>query len=393
MLLKKIMLALGILCATTTAIATQTDAEIVKKSISTFMTENDIPGVAVEIYKDGKAQSYYFGYANKAKKTPITEKTIFEVGSITKLMTAILLAQQIDAAKTEYDRSITDYLPNLSADFEDITLENLATHTSGLPSFLPEDVKTATALNTYLAQIKPEYAADEEWIYSNIGVGLLGLALENMTHQKIEVLYQRQIFSPLHMKTAFINVPAKFKKEIATGYGKSGDEVPATPVGVLPASASLKISAQSMRQFLAASIGLPGTESLLYPMRASQASYFRLGDRKQGLIWQVNSLEANKIKHLLDTPSLKNVLGPIPVEEMYDVAKFNADTLIDKTGASDGFRSYIAVLPNKKSGIVILANRQVLNNAIVKAGREILLQLAQIPMTDDLEDEDDDEQI
>ena len=63
------------------------NAELVKTAIAQFMKDNNIPGVAVEMYVDGKPRSYYFGYADVEDKKPITKNTIFEVGSITKLMT------------------------------------------------------------------------------------------------------------------------------------------------------------------------------------------------------------------------------------------------------------------------------------------------------------------
>lgn len=78
--------------------------DIVKQTVATFMAKNKISGVAVELYIDGVPHTYNFGYANTEKKIPVSQKTIFEVGSLSKVMTGILLAQEID-----YNRmSLTD---------------------------------------------------------------------------------------------------------------------------------------------------------------------------------------------------------------------------------------------------------------------------------------------
>ena len=66
------------------------------------------------------------------------------------------------------------------------------------------------------------------------------------------------------------------------------------------------------------------------------------------------------------------------MREVYAQPKFNGDALIDKTGSTRGFRTYIAVIPNKRAGIVILTNRVVTNSEIVNTGREILFKLTNI---------------
>ena len=90
------LLCLGSCYALETA-AVRDDNAIVKQAINAFMEENHIPGVAVELYVNGKAESYYFGYANPETNVPVSKSTIFELGSISKVMTSLLLAQEVDA--------------------------------------------------------------------------------------------------------------------------------------------------------------------------------------------------------------------------------------------------------------------------------------------------------
>ena len=207
---------------------------------------------------------------------------------------------------------------------------------------------------------------------------MLGRALENVTHKDLNALYQQQILLPLHMQTIGIIVPTSLQANYARGHDIEGQAVNATPLSLLPADDAMKASSADMQRFLSTAIGLPGTpERILYPMRLTQSVFVELPNAlMQGLGWQVHPLDKNYVQGLLDANA--NGLGPINVLEMYKKPIYSGDMLIDKTGTTNGFRSYIAVIPNKKSGIVILANKNVPGNAIVRAGRQILFILNHI---------------
>src|SRR5579885_26881 len=106
-------------------------AAFVRQTVTSFMDKYNVPGVAVELYVDGKPYEYYYGYADRANKTPVSNRTIFELGSISKVMTSILLAQEVDWAKMSFTDPVTKYVKVLPASFNKIKLQDLATHTSG----------------------------------------------------------------------------------------------------------------------------------------------------------------------------------------------------------------------------------------------------------------------
>ncbi|MBV9575750.1 MAG: serine hydrolase [Gammaproteobacteria bacterium] len=348
-------------------------AGIVKQSISTVMQQYHIPGMAVELYVEGKPYAYYFGYANQTKKIPVSAKTIFELGSLSKLMTSLLLAQEIDIAKMNLSDPITKYLPDLSQDFSDINLQSLATHTSGLPFTVPKEVTTVPALHQYLAHWSPDDAPGEQWLYSNFGIGMLGYALENSTHHPFNQLYRRHILNPLGMQAIGTQIPRMLKKYAAQGYDENGNAVRSVETGVFPTAYAVKASANDMQHFLSAAIGLPGTsDRIFYPMRMTQTAYVQIGDKMQGLGWQIQDMTSANQINLLHTNEPN--IDPIEVDEIYDKPTFNGDALIDKTGSTNGFRAYIAVIPNKKSGIVMLANKYVPMSVIVDTAREILFK-------------------
>jgi beta-lactamase class C len=346
----------------------------VAKVIQATMTKYHIPGVAVELIINGKPYEYYFGVANRDTNEPVTRKTIFELGSISKVMTGLLVAQEIDWAKMSLSDPLNKYLKDLPASFQDMKLQDLATHTSGLPRNISSDVQTKEEVMSYLSNWKAEYNPEEEWLYSNLGVGLLGYALEASTEKPYDKLYYRHVMLPLAMVNG-VEIPPALQKYYAQGYTQNGQIARPVNAKIFPGAYGVKASASDMQKFLSAAIGLPGTpERVLYPMRLTQSVFMRVGKDFQGLGWQIHPIINHKLSPLKKI-SDRVELGPVDISEIYQRPTYDGDALIDKTGTTNGFRAYIAVLPNRKSGIVILANKNVANTAIVKPARELLLDM------------------
>lgn len=304
--------------------------ETIKQHIATFIAKYNIPAAVVQIYRDGKPQSIYLGNAKPA--------TQFDVGSLKEIMTGLLLAQQVDAAKVQLTTPVKQFFPAGSDEFSKITLRSLATHTSGLPS---------NASIHYLTNANQANRMDETWQPSTIGMTLLTQALEAVAHKNIAELYQRQIFSALGMRSA---------KATLT---------------------ELKFSALDMQKFLAAAIGLPGTpESVLYPMRLTQTAFIELNDRMIGLGWQINAHDEERIAEEKTaeekTSAEKDAQGAEnSIKEVSDRPVFKPDRQYDKVGTN----AYIAVLPNKKTGMVILLSAQVNEKELAQLGRQLMAGL------------------
>lgn len=380
-MIKAILAPLLLILSLSAFADTETDpnADIVKQTIAQFMEKNNVPGVAVELYVNGKPHSYYFGYADREKKKPINKKTIFEVGSISKVMTSLLLAEEVDFSKMQLTDSITKYIPDLPQTFGNVTLQSLATHTSGLSSNVPSSVATEEDLKNYLTRFSPPYSPNQQWVYSHFGMGMLGQAIEKGAQKDINQLYQKQILSPLGMQPIGITVPKKLQAFYAQGHDENGDPV-VSKLNVFPSAAGVKASAGDMQRFLSAAIGLPGTPGkIFYPMRMTQTAYVKLPGQLQGLGWQIHPITPENVQELLDVDVTESIMtGAIKVNEVIDKPTFDGNALIDKTGTTPGFRSYIALIPNKKSGIVILTNSHSLDRQIVEAGREILFKLTKM---------------
>jgi len=372
-----LLLALAMpICAAAAHVQSSQDEMVITDIVKRLMKDNQVPGVAVEVFANGKPHSYYFGYANPVKKTPITADTIFEIGSVSKLITSLLLAQLIDVNKVHLNDPIKKYVRDLPETFDDITLQDLATHTAGLSFNVPDEVKSSADLKKYLSQWTPTDAPEEAWTYSNFGVGLLGYALQNASHKEApDLLYQRHVLSVLGMTSTKFAVPSNMKRLYAQGFNAEGQPVKAEPLGLFPSAWGLKSSPQDMQRFLKAAIGLSGTPiSILYPMRMTQSGYVKLPDSFQGLGWQIHLI--NDDAQALLNPSQIYDHGTLEVDQVFAKPNFNGNALIDKTGATKGFRTYIALIPNKHTGIVILTNKYIPSTQLVSAGRKILFKLA-----------------
>ncbi len=348
--------------------------QAIKQHLTTFMQEHHVPGVAVSMFINGVSHDVYLGFADDAKKQPVAAETIFELGSISKVMTSLVLAQQIDVNRLQLDTKVNKYLPDTVTAFGDISVKHLATHTSGLAFSAQQPIKTTEELHNYLASWHADSAPGKKWTYSNLGIGLLGYLLQNESHQSLDQLYRTKIAQPLGMQTLGVNLTKAQLPYVAQGYDTKNQPVPLTTMSVLAGGYAVKSSAADMQRFLRAAIGMPGTpSSVFYPMRLTQTAFYHLPNRMQGMGWDIYPIPY-RYATLINAPT--NLLTSTTAEEVVDQPKFFDDTLIEKTGMTNGFRAYIAVIPNRKAGIVILCNKSMADDGIVKLGRELLLTMS-----------------
>ena len=358
----------------TTWAVTPTQAQFVEKIMQKFMHETQAPGAAVAIVRDGKSEIYVFGNADIRKKIPVTPKTLFEVGSVTKVFTAILLADDVNHHRLQLTDSISQHLPEVEGNWvlRRITLAQLATHTAGFPFQAPETLKTSADLKQYLLQWKPS-TSGLTYQYSNPGIGLLGKILEAKNHRDINQLYLERILLPLNMAPIGITVPANLQSTFAQGYYASGKPAPYTDNSLFPATAALKMSIEDLSKFLSASLSAPGTpKELLQAINLSQTPQVQVGNMQQALGWQVRPFK--ETNSLINDPLASNIKPSTFTLLPREAKKFNPNALIEKTGGANGFRTYIALIPSSQSGVVIVTNRFVDLAPLVTTARMLLLK-------------------
>jgi beta-lactamase class C len=359
--------------------STQTLDTKISNIMKPWMQKRGVPGAVVEVYSNGVPHAYYFGYADMEKTTPVNGSTIFEIGSITKLFTSILLAQEVLRQDLKLNDTAATYIPEFQAQtktpFWKITLRNLATHTAGLPYDEPSTVKTNRDALSYFSRWHAHIRIGQSWAYSNVGMGLLGYVLENKMHKPINALYQQNILTPLAMTPLGTTVPAIYEPYRAKGYNRAGDFMPPRDY-LFSAASAVKASGNDMQKFMRAALLLPGTPpNIANAMRLTQTPFASTGSYQQGLGWVIIPLQRQNDMWIL--PKKSNSLGPTPAVQLSSLdSKYNARAIIEKTGTLDGFRSYIGIIPATQSGVVVLTNRYPAMGDTTRIGHQLLLAVS-----------------
>lgn len=349
----------------------------VDETIEPLLINHNIPGVAVAVTINGKSYFYNYGVNSREIRQPITDKTIFEIGSISKTFTATLASYAQVKGKLLLSDNAATYLPQLrGSSFDNISLLNLATHTSGgLPLQVPETIKNNDQLMDYFKNWEPEFAPGTYRTYSNPSIGLLSIITAKSFDKTFEDLIENTLFLKLGMTGSYINVPPDRMKNYAQGYTKKDEPVRVSP-GVLDSEAyGVKSSSADMIRFLEANMNLVKLDGKLKrAIAATHVGYFKLGEMTQNLIWEQYPYPG-ELKTVLAGNSNKISFEANPVIKLSSPLQPQENVLINKTGSTNGFGSYVAFIPAKKMGIVILANKNYSIESRVSAAYQILTKL------------------
>ena len=187
------------------------------------------PGAAIIITKKGKEiYKNAVGLANLNLNVAMNSEMIFRIGSITKQFTAVSILMLQEEGRLSITDNIRKHLPTYPKHEQIITIENLLTHTSGIPDFLgfPEAFKIEQ-MNLTTNQIvgifkdKPlEFNPGEQIKYSNSGYNVLGAIVEKVSGMSYENFVETKIFQKLNMKSSFYDHPEEIFKNKISGYTK-----------------------------------------------------------------------------------------------------------------------------------------------------------------------------
>ncbi|OAE41761.1 class C beta-lactamase [Agrobacterium tumefaciens] len=342
-------------------------------AIRPIMEKNGIPGMAVGITVDGQSQVFTYGVASTETRAAVTPQTLFELGSISKTFTATLSAYAALNGQLSLEGKVADYVPALKGKpFGSVQLYHLSTHTAGgFPLQVPDDVKTEEQLMSYLKGWKPSYRAGTHRSYANPSIGMLGYITAKAMGQGFDDAMHNTLFSALGLKNTFTVVPKAKMDDYAQGYKKNGDPVRLTP-GVLSSEAyGVRSTADDMIRFVNANMALEKLDAKIQQaVTATHTGYFSVGPMTQDMVWEqfVYPVSLNTLSEANSGALVKTV----PVTAISPPMAPRKDVLINKTGSTNGFGAYVAFIPERKIGIVILANKFYPNVERVRAAYEIL---------------------
>jgi CubicO group peptidase (beta-lactamase class C family) len=189
---------------------------------------------SVLVARDGQPIiSKGYGLANYELDVPNTPGTVFRLGSLTKQFTAMAVMMLQERGKLSVSDSMCKHLSDCQAAWQPITIRNLLTHTSGIPSYtgLPDYEKTQSLPVTHVSLIerfkdKPlEFAPGEKFKYNNSGYYLLGVIIERASGKTYADFLQENIFKPLGMTSTGYDSSRSIIKNRAAGYAMQGDSV------------------------------------------------------------------------------------------------------------------------------------------------------------------------
>jgi beta-lactamase class C len=331
----------------------------VDDAIQPLMAKNNIPGMAVAITIAGKSTVFNYGVASTDTRKPITADTMFEIGSVTKTFTATLTSwAQVNNHLSLSDK-VDNYLPSLrNTPFGNLSLLNLGTHTSGgLPLQLPGDVRNDDQLMQYLNAWRPSHPPGTYRTYTNPGIGMLGVITAKSMGQDFIALMEQHLFPALGMTSSFINIPANRMADYAQGYTTEGKPVRMS-AGVLSSEAyGIKSTATDLIHFVEANMNLLKLDGkLLSAITSTHTGYFQARVMTQDLIWEQYRYPI-ELKTLLEGNSSTMIFNANPVTEIKPPQAPQQNVWINKTGSTNGFAAYVAFIPEKRLGIVILANK------------------------------------
>src|SRR5881397_1440128 len=280
--------------------------QIVKQKIQPILPKNgEGGGVAVAVRMDGRTSFFNYGMADDARHRPVTADSIFNLGSVGKLFATTSLAQAVKQGELSLDDPVAKYVTELQrgGDIRQVTLGQLASHTSGLPRVpgqyehwhrgkytWPDFVRF---LNSWKAD--PKHEPGKQYLYSNAAMVLLRVALERRFNTRFAALMHQRLTGPLGMTSTALPLPRDLLGRAVQGYSPTGQPSgrPGEEGGTFewPGSGQIYSSSRDMATFMAANLGeLPGYGPIESAMAFAHQGVFTVSPRLTiGLAWQIVS--------------------------------------------------------------------------------------------------------
>lgn len=304
-----------------------------------------VPGITVGILQNGKIETYGYGVTSIETEYPIRPDTLLQIGSISKVFTAMLVMRLVEAGKLDLDTPVVEYVPELKLADETaqqtITLRHLLAHTSGLEGDRFDDYGLGDdALAKAIAEfhtLRQYTAPGELWSYCNSGFYLAGRVIEKVLDTTFEAAMKEYVFDPLGLENSFFFAHEAIAYPVAVGHVEKepdSDELMVARAYPLPrcvaAAGGIISNVDNLLRFAAFHMGdgtVDGTQ-ILSPASIAQ---MQEPQTKAG-----NFAEAYGIGWALDT--------------------IDGVRIVSHGGSTNGFQAQLVLVPERQFAIAILTN-------------------------------------
>ncbi len=325
----------------------------VQALVQPMLDKKKTVGVAVGVIEGGRTHVFGFGRTVLDGDKLPDGRTIFEIGSVTKVFTSLALADMAEEGLVRLDDPVQRHLPVevkvASRSGREITLEDLATHTSGLPRIPgnlivhalknPQDPYAnykEKDLYEFLKAWKPTRDIGSKWDYSNVGAGLLGHALSRRAGLDYGRLIATRISDRLGMGDTKVMLNDEQEKRLARPYQTGGKPATRWTLDVLAGAGALHSTVDDLLVFLSAELGIK--ESKLRPaMEATQKPRRETGQGGMhiGLGWLIMKLprtDQEAVWHNGGTGGYRSFVGFVKATKTAVVVLDNSDASVDSIG-------------------------------------------------------------
>lgn len=308
----------------------------VKDHIKTRVVEGINVGIVVALIDGENVEYFSYGKADLKTGADVDENSIFEIGSISKTFTGIIVADEVIKGKMKLSDPISDYLSEYTKvptrNDTSITIKDVATHTSSLPR-MPDNFAPANPNNPYadytikmaydfISNLELTRDIGERYEYSNLALGMLGHILELQYDKDYETIMVERIANPLGMDNTRIVFTPSMKKHLAKGHN-NGEEVENWDLPALAGAGAIRSSSVDMVKYLQANMGVHKTPLYEAMQLSHKTAYEDEGQKfKIGLTWHYR----------------------------------NDGEIIQHGGATGGYRAFAGFIKGTERGVVVLTN-------------------------------------
>jgi len=323
----------------TNPLQTALDKEV-DNLLKPFIMQPNTVGVSIGVLVGDKKYYYNYGEAEKGSGVAPKQSTLYEIGSISKTFTATLLADAVNNGKIKLDDPVNKYLPDsvpaIAYNSTPVTILSMINHSSGIPR-MPDNFDFNAGFNdpyrdydnsrlfSFYKNYKPSRKVGDEYEYSNLAVGTIGVILENINGTGYENLLFKTICEPLAMHDTRVYLRPQDSARFAKGYDNGRYATPWNFKAFMGAG-GIRSTAEDMLLYAQAQLGAAPLQ-LYKDMQMTHTATFKKGNTTVAMGWHI--------------------------------IKPGNDELLFHNGGTGGYRSYLAINPQKKLAVVMLSNTTI----------------------------------